>query len=37
MVDYLKEFVVYIVNRLKQDELWANTHIWYPRIYVQCV
>jgi len=21
----------------KQDELWANAHLWYPRIYVQCV
>jgi hypothetical protein len=21
----------------KQDELWANAHLWYPCIYVQCV
>ena len=21
----------------KQDELWANAHLWYPRIYVQYV
>jgi len=24
-------------QRDKQDELWANAHLWYPRIYVQCV
>ena len=24
-------------QRQKQEELWANAHLWYPRIYVQCV
>ena len=24
-------------DNLKQDELWANAHLWYPHIYVQCV
>ena len=22
---------------IQQDELWANAHLWYPRICVQCV
>jgi hypothetical protein len=24
-------------GQFKQNEMWALAHLWYPRIYVQCV
>ena len=34
IINYL--IICRYLNLVKQDELWANAHLWYPRIYVQC-